>query len=208
MASLLVRHLFVLNFVSTIIATTVIEVWYNTSKDLFNLTSPHTVKYNIASNQIQPPLVTLNVHCFQKTPGKCNMSHKVWTVSRICHHFHTSPSVTTWLSRAYKKTRPTPVPAWPLSRRELTLHWTAARLLRSCCQRPTTRTFCSASLIHIRQREQRIDEAFADPIDPLLVLKSSPFKAQWKLYITSARKLRNAVVTLVFITTLVKKKLS
>jgi len=107
-----------------------------------------------------------------------------------------------------KKTRPTPVPAWPLSRRELTLHWTAARLLRSCCQRPTTRTLCSASLIHIRQREQRIDEAFADPIDPLLVLKSSPFKAQWKLYITSARKLRNAVVTLVFITTLVKKKLS
>jgi len=77
MASLLVRHLFVLNFVSTIIVTTVKEVWNNTAKDLFNLTSPHTVKYIIVSNHIQLPLVTLNVHYFEKTPGKCNMSHKV-----------------------------------------------------------------------------------------------------------------------------------
>jgi len=41
MASLLVRHLFVLNFVSTIIATTLKEVWNNTAKDLFNFTT-HT----------------------------------------------------------------------------------------------------------------------------------------------------------------------
>jgi hypothetical protein len=42
MASLLVRHLLVLKFLSTIIATTVKEVWNNTAKDSFNLTSPHT----------------------------------------------------------------------------------------------------------------------------------------------------------------------
>lgn len=79
MASLLLRHLFVSNFVQTIIATTVKELWNNTAKDLYNLTSPHThtVKHNIIINQIQPPLVTLNVHYFEKTPGKCNMSHKV-----------------------------------------------------------------------------------------------------------------------------------
>lgn len=77
MASLLAKHLFVLNFVSKTIAPTVKEVWNNTTKDVFNLTSPHTVKYNIVSNQIQPPLVTLNVHYFEETPGRCNMSHKV-----------------------------------------------------------------------------------------------------------------------------------
>jgi hypothetical protein len=42
MASLLVRHLLALNFVSTIIATTVKDVWNNIARDLFNLTSPHT----------------------------------------------------------------------------------------------------------------------------------------------------------------------
>lgn len=78
MPSLLVRRLFVLNFVSTIIVTTVKEVWNSTAKDLFYFTThTQTAKYNIVSNQIQPPLVTINGHYFEKIPGKCNMSHKV-----------------------------------------------------------------------------------------------------------------------------------